>query len=161
VNEAGLSNEQLEELLERCCHALYERGGKRIMPLYPWVLVRTLPKERKVSGIWVPEKTDTVLYQGIVLAIYKPFQAMGKKGQVYPKICPLEVGQRVTFHYSEGMPVPGLDEKYYRLVRVEVDQQIYPRMGVLGTVDYHGDQQLPEKLKELFKDVTMVEVDTV
>jgi hypothetical protein len=60
------------------------------------------------------------------------------------------------FSHAEGMPVPFLDERNYRLVREIVDQLKFPKLGILGKVHYDGDKTMKDKLDKIFKGVASV-----
>ena len=46
----------------------------RWTPLFARVLVRVLPREEKLRGIWVPDnKQNKPTWEGVVIKTYKPF----------------------------------------------------------------------------------------
>lgn len=116
--------DELFDLAQR----MYKSFYRRITPIYPWVLVRVLPKEQQLGKIWMPESQNKVMYEGIVLETWQPFL---KAVQMKEVDCPsrrdyievkseLQLGDHVIFPHFEGMPVPYLNEEEkdaYRLVR--------------------------------------------
>lgn len=133
----------LERKLGELCQQIYELGGVRFQPLKPWILVRVLDKAQKVGSILLTDKQGRTLYEGFVL-------------RTYPGCTEIQVGERILFPHFEGMPVPDLDDKYYRIVRHYVNQKDYPQCGVWGKIDYQGDVKLRTRIKELFNGVEMV-----
>lgn len=150
--------EQLEKKLSKVCQEIYTRGGKLITPMYPWVLVRVLPKEQQIGSIIMVEKQERTLYEGIVLSTWPECDRANSKGKIVHKKSIFEIGDRITFPHFEGMPAGDLDEKFYRFVREEIDHEKFPNCGVFGWIDYSGDSSLKEKLKLLLQDVRMVTV---
>lgn len=145
---------RLERQLAKLCQQIYEQGGRRIQPLFPWVLVRVLPKEQEVRGIILTDKQEVVTYEGIVLATWKPCTRTTNK-VTRELTSAFKPGQRIVFHHMEGMRATDLDEKYYRFVREVVDQVTYPGMGVYGLIDYSGDKDTAVKLSELLSKYQM------
>ena len=150
--------QEMEQDLAVLCQAIYEYGTRRFIPMYPWVLVRMLPKENKFGSLWTPEKQEKTLYEGIVIEPYPTKHTMSPKGKPLSLFCPVERGQRIVFPHHEGMPLKDWDDKMYRIVRIEADQDVYPKMGVFGTLTYDGDQELQERLKQVFADARMVSI---
>lgn len=141
--------EEMEMKLADLSARIYEEGGRKFKPLYPWVLVRLLPKEQKVGEIWMPEKQEKTLYEGIVLEIY-PVTTKLIKNKAITYECPVLLGDRICFPHFEGLPIKGWDDKYYRMVRIEADQDLYAKCGVYGVLDYEGDKEFQRELRELF-----------
>lgn len=105
--------EEKEQELDALAQEIYQAGEHRIEPIYPWVLVRIMPKEQVRHGIHLPEKQNRLFYEGIVLATWKPFlreytgdlkwsgevEVINK--QVWMR-SHVEVGDRVVFMHFEG-----------------------------------------------------------
>lgn len=163
----------LEGQLASICQEIYCRGGRMMIPKYPWVLVRLLPKEQQSSLIYLPESQNKVVYEGIVLAVWRPFKKVysaTQKSTLYPeyklegelKQSQYKPGDRVCFGHFEGFPVPYLNfthpsgstkaDNLYRVVREETFDI---NCGILGEVFFTGDEGLGDKLNELFRGKTM------
>lgn len=137
---------ELEKQLADTCQKIYELGEQRFKPLYPWLLVRVLPKEQKVGTLWLPEKQNKVLYEGIVLETWG--ESKGRKSEV-------KRGDRVWFPHYEGMPCSYLNENHYRLIR-EYTTDV--NCGTFGKIRYAENNRVAEKLNELFEGMTCVTV---
>lgn len=150
--------DELYELAQR----MYKSFNRRIKPIYPWVLVRVLPKEQQLGRIWVPESQNKVIYEGIVLETWEPFL---KSVQMREEDCPsrreyyIEVkselypSDHVLFPHFEGMPVPylnGEEKDAYRLVRETNNKD--EKCEIYGKLEYQEpiEDQLIEALKPLF-----------
>lgn len=119
---------------------MYREEAGQFRPIYPWVLVRVLPKTQAVGGIWLPENQNKVNYEGFVLCPYHPHDMM-VKGIWRSIICKVRTGQRILFPHYVGMPVAFLDEKYYRVVKEE---------DILGILEASQDKRIKEVLHTLF-----------
>lgn len=157
--------EKLEKKLSDVVRQIYEAGEIRFTPKYPWVLVRVLPKaQESLGGIWLPQNQNKVMYEGIVLATWRPFDAEQKWNEetnaydVVRRFSQLQVGQRIGFPHYEGLPIRHFDEQKYRLVREEVNLKDNPNCGVLGWVEYDGDRKLKDELDRLLEGASMVTV---
>lgn len=163
----------LEQTLFDLVQLIYEEGEVRFTPRYPWVLVRVLPKTQAMLGrIILPQTQNKVIYEGFVLATWKPFYIVKKVEATRLRLAPevvapeehilresqLRVGQRIGFPHYEGMPIRHFDEEKYRLVREEVDLKDNPNCGVLGWVEYDGDRKLKDELDRLLEGASMVTV---
>jgi co-chaperonin GroES (HSP10) len=111
--------EQIAELAQR----EYQETGRRFIPLYPWILVRILPKEAwSASGnLILPSSQNKVLYEGIVLETYQPVTQpfrtyTGVEGEE-TVTCPVVPGDQIAFPHWDGFPVPFLDERTHRCIR--------------------------------------------
>lgn len=170
--------QRLEKRLSKLVLEIYQAETSQIItPRYPWVLVRVLPKEGEMVGkIILPETQNKVLYEGIVLAVWKQFwihkekkeykdeartQELGYADTNVLKRSQYRVGDRILFPHFEGQPVRHLDEKNYRFVREEVDQKDNPRCGTYGWVQYDGDGKLKDELDRLFAGTQMVTMSGV
>lgn len=136
-----------EKQLAKLCQELYEEGEQRFYPMYPWILVRVLPKETKIGSLWLPDtQQNKPIYEGIVLETWKK---AGKQSE-------FKLGDRIGFPSFEGAPTNFLDDKLYRLVREVVNYKDYPNCGIYGWIEYDGDVRIKEGLHELMKQVASV-----
>lgn len=136
-----------EQKLADLCQEIYRDHARLFKPFYPWILIRVLPKEQEVGSILLLESQRRFAYEGIVLSSWED----PKHG-----VSEVEVGDRILFPHFEGLPLPDLDEKYYRIVRERVNQKDYPNCGIFGKLSYDGDAELRQRVKELFKDTRMI-----
>jgi len=114
---------QLDKLLQQL-NGMY----RAFEPLFPWVLVRVLPKSQKVGTIWTPEKQNKVQHEGIVLATWRPCTASAWKGSE------LKYGERVLFAHFAGLPIPNYPTDQYRIVK-ECNWQKDQEGGIYAKVD--------------------------
>jgi len=115
-----------EEALNNQAIELYTKHDVQFVPTFPWVFVRLMPREQRLSsGLWVPDnakdKQHKPMQEGIVLITWEPCD--GKQSDYKP-------GDHVTFQHWVGMPMPGWDERYYRVV----PEMIRPDRGI----DWNG-----------------------
>lgn len=63
-----------KERLGRYVNELYEKAGIETVPVFPKVLIRVLPREQKVGGIWLPDnnKQNKPTWEGIIIKTYEP-----------------------------------------------------------------------------------------
>lgn len=133
-----LATYQLNELAQE----IYRTHERIVIPNYPYILVAVLPKEQAPLGtIILAEKTNKVMYEGIVLATWEPFTReiregvhnLTDEGPMVPALTEfdgtyktavfesaLEVGDHVLFPHFEGQPVPFMNgpcNDGFRLVR--------------------------------------------
>jgi co-chaperonin GroES (HSP10) len=160
--------QKLEKILADTCQEIYElsMNGRNFTPFPPFVVVRVLPKEHVTEGgIILSDTAQTkTVYEGIVLQTWKPYvevrdmktedgDNMGEYHIAHE--CSVNIGDRVAFPHSEGLPVGDLlDDRYYRLVREGDEKFDYHR--ILGTLDYTGDVELQAKIRELTKQFSSV-----
>ena len=113
---------------EEAAQKVYETHERRIIPLYPWVLVKMLPKVDKVGSIFTPGNQNTVMREGYVLETWQPFwKSINKTGQEIGQVATsikfqseLKPGDYIGFPHFEGLPVPylnGVERDEFRLVR--------------------------------------------
>lgn len=146
--------EELETKFRETTQALYRASGRKIQPLYPWVLVRLLDRQQSYKGvIALPEKQNKVVLEGIVVAIWRPFfktlrpAIAWKPRSLGPTTMAKEVmlshvemksdlnpGDRVLFQHWAGQPVHGLDDQKYRFVR-ERDWSETKDGGIMAKVE--------------------------
>lgn len=145
-----------EQRLAKLCQEIYEEGEQRITPMYPWVLVRVLPKETKIGSIFTPDKAQNKpIYEGIVLSTWVDHYDIESDILQHSSF---DVGDRIAFPSFEGMPVSFLDDNLYRLVREVVNYKDYPNCGVYGWIDYDGDVNIKHELKKLMDQVSGVTI---
>jgi hypothetical protein len=165
-----IDREANEKELDRFALEMYQQAEKIIEPIYPWILVRIMPKELKVGSIILPEKQNRIFYEGIVLRTWTPFwrhysgdlKFDEDKGsgtwvankRVWMKSA-VEVGDRVIFMHFEGQPYPYLDELHYRMIH---EVETHPNGGIWGKLHLREDEGLKEKLDKLFKNKSCVSV---
>ena len=157
----------LENRISVFCQELYALGTLHIRPLPPYIIVRILPKEQTTQGgiILADTAQNKTLYEGIVLETWAPYSEYRSKSVTMDTYmsppctetiridheCSVKAGQRICFAHYEGLPVPYMDEKYYRMIRESVDQNKNPYMGVTGIIDYQGDKEITTKIRELMQ----------
>jgi co-chaperonin GroES (HSP10) len=150
VVEAQALEVQVNQLMAE----LYGRNRK-LTPMYPWVFVRTLPKEQKIGSIYTPDSgQNKTVHEGIVLAVWKPFEQrkiVGGKEVAVPMASNLHPGDHVLFAHWAGLPVVGYSAKNYRIVKEEgwtADKE----GGIFATVEYN-DSRPAAKLEQLLERV--------
>lgn len=157
---ARVIRRQKDELFD-LAQRMYKSFHRRITPIYPWVLVRVLPKEQQLGRIWVPESQNKVIYEGLVLETWQPFWRSFSKDAYDPNEEQLErffesdlkPGDHVLFPHFEGMPVPYLNEEEkdaYRLVRESNSKD--EKCEIYGKLEYQEpiEEQLREQFTEYF-----------
>ena len=159
--------EQLEKEFVALSQEIYNRGTVRFEPLYPWVLIRVVPKDQRYGSLYLPDndgsqKQNKPLMEGIVLATWKPhwgpkrkparFHEVDASVQIW-KECEVKAGQRVLFPHFAGIPVKYMDETHYRVVRSWTWDE---GGGITGIVDYQGDEEMRETLADTFKNLESV-----
>ena len=158
---------KLEEKFAALAQEIYQKGSVRMKPLYPWLLIRVVPKEQQFGSLILPDndgaqRQNKPLWEGIVLATWPshwgPRWRPARKTEVDPtkevwKESELKVGDRVLFPHFAGVPVKYLDESKYRLVREWTWDELG---GVQGIVGYDGDKTLKAKLDTAFAGVQSV-----
>jgi hypothetical protein len=157
-----LSNDSIAEKelkIDELCQEIYAQKQHLIRPLYPWILVRIMPKANRVGLIFTPEKQNKIFYEGVVLQTWEPFWKpfRSKKNdsgewihyQVEMK-SQVARGDRVMFMHFEGQPVPFLhDELHYRMIH---EVETHPNGGIWAVLeDAPEDEGLREKLNDIFK----------
>ncbi len=145
-----------ERALDELAQEIYADSDKIIEPLYPWILVRIMPKEQYIGGILLPEKTNRIFYEGIVLATWVPFwkhyqgKVLDQENIVERQILmesKVQRGDRVIFMHFEGQPYPYLDEIRYRMIH---EIETHPNGGIWGKLKADEDSGLKEKLDKIF-----------
>lgn len=169
--KSGLKIGQLERDLSRICQEIYDLniGGRNVILLRPWILVRVLPKEHKTEGgIWLAEvQQNKIVYEGIVLKTWPSYEEEIKTKKTMVKDFErhiygeaiievriqrhksvLEIGDRVVFSHYVGLPLGEyLDDRYYRIVREE---------DIMSKLDYTGDAGVSAKIRSLTKEISSI-----
>lgn len=159
-----MSVAKLESMLSAIAGEIYLRGGHRLIPLPPFILVRVIPKElTSAGGILLPsQRQNKPAHEGIVLQTYSPYQEEKVLHRVLPdgtkeeyighirRECPVQIGQRVMYPYYEGVAHKILGDDYM-LIRHSADQIKFPYCQILGVVDYEGDLLIQAQICELMK----------
>lgn len=151
------TREEKEQRLDDLAQELYQSSERIITPIYPWLVVRIMPKEQRIGTIFLPDKQNRLFYEGIVLATWKPFYRhytgnlkfdggrMANKAVLVQSA--VDLGDRVVFMHFEGQPIPYFDEKNYRMIH---EVETHPNGGVWGKLHYKDDEDLRDKLNKLF-----------
>lgn len=130
-----------------------EIGSKHraFQPRFPWVLVRVLPKDGLYHNlIQLPEKQNKVSWEGIVLSTWQPFsqRLYTSQGHSYvAKASALNAGDHVLFPHWSGLPIPGYDDKEYRMVKEEGWTKDGDG-GIYATLEYDASASLEQFGKE-------------
>jgi len=138
----------------------YNKLNLNIVPMYPAVLIRLLPKERvSRSGlIYFPdEKVNKPVYEGIVIRSYEPKHVLVNKGRRILVESGVKPGDHILFPHWSGETVPWLND-----VTLNVDNDEYrlvPARGVaqIGSLKEAGEifgilQEASPLTKEAFHD---------
>lgn len=109
-----------EEELDKLAVEIFSnyRDYEQVVPRFPYCIVRILPKDVTIGGIYVPDvaRTNKPVYEGIVLRVWEPRHIFDHKGQQRVLYSDLEVGDHVLFPHYAGQPLPGLNEGKYRAI---------------------------------------------
>jgi co-chaperonin GroES (HSP10) len=133
---------------------------RSFQPRHPWVLVYVLPREQKIGSLYIPGKHQKVSLEGVVLATWNEWaeeKGVVEQGVRWTRVVvhrsELEVGQHVVFPHWSGLPIPGMDEEKFRIVK-ELGWSKNEEGGVFGTIEY-DEPYLSEKarLRALIEDV--------
>lgn len=118
--KAKTLHDQIVELAQK----EYMKCTQRFIPMYPWVLVRILPKEQQAkSGLFLPESQNKVLYEAIVLETWRPrlVNFLDEDGHSSERIAKSQLvpGDHIVFPHWDGFPAEflGLHIKTHRFIR--------------------------------------------
>lgn len=110
-----------EQQLQDLALSTFKDTQKQFQPCYPWILIRVLPKSQLYKGVLIlPEKQNKVTHEAIVLVTWKPRMKMQK---IQNTLCEKEekseftAGDYIMIPHWAGLPVTGLDEDLYRIIR--------------------------------------------
>lgn len=134
-----------KEKLRKYVTSLYEECGQEVIPLFPKVLIRVLPRAQKKGNIWLPEnKQNKPNWEAIVLRVYEPFyrkiyltEASWVKEDPEPEVrytqkveCQYQPGDHIVFPHIEFGQVPTpLDEGIG-------DYRVIPENIIVCRLDY-------------------------
>lgn len=144
----------LTELKDKA-REVYESLHYNIQPRYPYALVWVLPKSQKIGEIYVPDKSNKPVYEGLVLRTHKSFYKYGKLPGHFPEgtdavlryqvlvSSELNPGDHILFQHFQGIPVPALDGGVgdYRLID---EKEIY------ATLEY-GKDSTKDKIRRILE----------
>lgn len=157
-----------EELLDKLAieilghYKLYEH----VIPTFPNVIVRVLPKEMVISGIHiVDQKTHKPTYEGIVLRTWEPKIVWPKKegGMPVEFYSDLKPGDHVLFPHFAGQALPGLDEDKYRSIPEGITKNGRVIFGndtgvIIGKIDYKRES-VEENLQKILSNGLSYDID--
>lgn len=126
---------------------------RKIVPLYPYVLVKLLPKEQKIGRIYAPDvHQNKVLHEGIVLATFKEHERSINRKPVLAKPS-VKVGDHILFQHFEGIPADAhlFDRRYYTgEYRYVADNPIGGgRNGILAVLEYDQEKDVKVFLSDI------------
>jgi len=146
---------EIAEMVEQ----MYRETDRIIEPLYPWVLVRPLPRSTVTQSklIIMPEVQNKPNLESVVLVTWKPFfenvEKEKQNGQVLKvrvwNESDLKPGDHIVHPHHVGLPDSFLDEKTYRLIREE---------DATCILHYHENEWLKDQLRDALKAGWDVEV---
>ena len=151
--------------IDGLCQELYE-ANTMFTPLYPWVFVLVCQKAHQVGGIYVPEKQNKPMHEGIVLATWrdKVFERRvatsdGKHATRFEtKRSEMMLGDHVAFHHSAGQPAWGYDPARFRAVReCDWDMQTHGG-GIVGRIEYADAKAPLELLQQVLLDKADIKI---
>lgn len=131
--------EEALNAIEENAEKLFQMG-RTFRPMFPWVFVYVLQKERTQGSIVLPADQNKPMHEGIVLATWDAFVKQTSKGNpeiMKSELCP---GDHVLLHHWAGHPISNYDAKRFRLVR-ELDWHETTQGGIVGKIDYHAFTQ--------------------
>lgn len=151
----GETLEQVQEL-KRYVQKTYEGLGLDVLPIYPYVLLRVIPKEQEIGlgagrRLFTPQRVNKTVFEGQIIKTYRPGNVVTKRcekcgtvaGRMSWRESSLKPGQHVLFAHYVGIPVEQLCYYWkageYRLVE---------EGAILGVVEYE-DKTDEEKLREI------------
>lgn len=160
-----------KDKLRKLVTQMYQEHGIEVVPTYPRILVRVLPREQQRGSLILPDsKQNKPVLEGVVLSTYKSFiksewDENGNKSSFEMK-APVRAGDHVLFPAIEFniIPVWPLDDGVgeYRLV---------PEEHLRGVLVYHKEPNaewlvktlgMTEKMAEdLLKNANVIRKDIV
>lgn len=156
VNSETNYRERISDLVTEA----YRECGITVEPLHPYVVVKVLPRAGQTASglLYLPQKQNKILIEGVVLATYKSFWRTYQKetvrdpkhigGRTMEEITNVEitpsvlVGDHVIWQHYEGAPVTPLTDDY-RLVREDVLQ---------GRLDYQNAEEFMEWMAKVLSE---------
>lgn len=152
--------------VKRLAQELYtEFDGRRVVPMYPHVLVLVLPKEQQLaSGIILPEggrgTHDKPNYEGIVLETWEPRWTQFRETKAVEGgrtirttrevllTSKFEPGDHVMFPHWAGHPAGFLDESAFRMVKEDDFAINQVRGEIFAKIDHDNHSELYQRLQE-------------
>ncbi len=133
----------------------YAQSDKRIIPVFPWVLVRTLKREHQVGLVITPERQNKPMIEGIVVEVwrepparfYNVNSSRWEKPELYES--ELHIGDHVLFQYSAGMPAWGYDPGEWRLVK-ECNWEKNNEGGIVAVI--REDDDISDQLRQMVQE---------
>jgi co-chaperonin GroES (HSP10) len=153
----------LEQEIDELALELFTTHETQFIPTHPWVFVRILPREQLYKGLIVlpdNKSQNKPVHEGIVLSTWLPFthrwreQHNGEWIDCEKEIhTDFEIGDHVAYPHWTGMPAPGWDERYYRLVpeHTRTHRGIDMNAVIYGKIEY-AKESVRDKLMELTQD---------
>lgn len=111
----------IQEKLQAIVNEEYSQKPNRLLTLlYPWVMVRVLPKEENLGLIIVPEKSQhKPMYEAIVLKTWQPRWVVERDEADDPVsrwiTSSLEPGDHIIYPHFDGVPIPGVSDPSFSL----------------------------------------------
>ena len=147
-----LSVDEKLALIDDLCEDLFKEN-QAFIPMYPMVFVLVCQKAQKVGSIFLPDKQNKTVHEGIVLATWNDKEVQrgithyeGRKVTRHEILhSELSLGDRVLFQHWAGCPAPGYDADRFRLVR-ERDWEESKQGGIFAKVKYDADVTKPLEL---------------
>lgn len=153
------TEQEKQDVLQTYVDEYYKDAVMRIRPVYPYILVRLLPRAHKVGSLFVPETSKKIMHEGIVLETFRPFwqrlrsQALEEKELLIQP--PAEVGAHILFEWFEGVPV---EHTLFKTAYVQSQKYVLVaaspvgggRNGVLAVVENSTD--IEKALEQLLAD---------
>lgn len=149
-----------EKALNARASELYQQYEREWHPMFPWVIVRVLKKSHRTdAGLFLPEVQNKTIHEGIVLAVWSPM-VMAKLGKlvdadrvalnpdaVYYESS-LKIGDHVLFPHWAGLPLPGVPDTHYRMVKEE-GWDTSKEGGIFSTVHLAEQDLVSDKLYDI------------
>jgi len=154
-----MSLTQNRDRLQEVIDDIYEDKKKlTLRPMFPYILVRVLPRHRMHGSIYLPQDNNKVLLEGVVLAAFKPFwrrvKPQGREDFLVLEEPEVRRGDIVLFQSFEGIPVehvifglPFFKNKDYMLV--SADPVGNGRNGLIAVLE--GIPDVEEELTKTIK----------
>lgn len=143
-----------EATLDQIAQELMAAHPRTVVPLYPQIFVRVLPKEARKGLIYLPEKSSKPVYEALVLRTY-----VQKKVDGNLVTASVKPGDHILFEHWAGLPIPFLDESRYRVLREEnIHAVIHYETGMSGE-EYLESCGLPETDMKVLRQYDLIRKD--
>ena len=127
---------EARERLQELVNEIYAEG-KQLKPVFPYVLVRVLPKSTKIGMIVLPDSYNKPVHEAIVIDVYEPHKKHVSKFEMHKFTfieSSVKVGDHIMFQHFEGVPVPM--DNYQGDFRLVADNPIGGgRNGILAVIE--------------------------